>query len=213
MSGSANLTVACVLRSGGDYDAEYVERLQAGVARHLDRDHEFICLSDVVVPARRIPLAHDWPGWWAKMEIFRPDLDGDLLCFDLDTLIVGDLAEIASIRKLTLLSDFFVPEYLASGVMYLPWFVRSEVWRRWIENPAGHMSRIRGHGDGGFLREVFTGRAARWQEELPGQIVSYKAHVRKAQHPIERGDGTVPENARVVCFHGRPRPREVGWML
>jgi hypothetical protein len=40
----------------------------------------------------------------------------------------------------------------------------------------------------------------RWQELVPDQVFSYKAHIR---------DRAVPPSARVVCFHGKPRPWEV----
>jgi len=56
-------TVICVLRSGGQYDAEWVRKLRDGVKRNLARPHRFVCLSDVDVPCERIPLQHDWPGW------------------------------------------------------------------------------------------------------------------------------------------------------
>nr|WP_145924153.1 hypothetical protein [Halomonas elongata] len=36
------------------------------------------------------PLAHGWPGWWSKLELFRPH-GGDLLYLDLDTVVRGDL--------------------------------------------------------------------------------------------------------------------------
>lgn len=206
------ITVACVLKSGGDFNAEYVERLRDGAAKNL-KGHRFLCLSDVDVPCERMPLRHDWPRWWSKMELFRPDLDGgDFLYFDLDTLIVGDLSEIARARDLTMLSDFFDSKRLASGVMYLPWFDRADVWRKWIKDPERHMRDFRGHGDGGFIGSV-KGKAQRWQDDVPGQIVSYKAHVRAPQHPIEKGNGKIPKGARVVCFHGKPRPHEVQWTV
>ncbi len=207
------LKVVCVLRSGGEYDAEYVERLRDGIARHLPLEHRFLCLSDVPVGVEDIPLKHDWPGWWSKLEVFRPDIFGDILFFDLDTVITGDLSDISRVGQLTMLSDFHDLENIASGVMYLPWSEREAIWREWIADPSGHMTRNRGHGDGGFLRKFWNRRASRWQDLLPGQIVSYKAHVRKAVHPIENGDGSLPADARVVCFHGRPRPREVGWKV
>jgi hypothetical protein len=54
---------------------------------------------------------------------------------------------------------------------------------------------------------VFAGKAARWQDVLPGQVVSYKIHVqldpKKGKHI---GNGLVPAGTRVVCFHGQPRP-------
>lgn len=204
MNGSAPLNVACVLRSGGDFDAEYVERLRDGVAKHLQAPHRFICLSDVDVPCERIALKHGWAGWWAKMELFRPDIPGDLLYFDLDTVPVGDLSEIAKVRRLTMLTDFHVPDHLASGMMYLPSADRGDVWWRWTKDTQRHMNANKGTGDGGFLRNLWGSRPSRWQNIVPGQIVSYKAHVRKA--------GKVPDGARVVCFHGVPRPRTVGWL-
>ena len=85
--------VACVLRSGGPYDASYVARLRDGVERHLP-SARFVCLSDVEVPCERIPLATSWPRNWAKIELFTPGLwDGPVLFIDLDTDVVGDRAK------------------------------------------------------------------------------------------------------------------------
>jgi hypothetical protein len=207
-----------VLRRSAVYDADYVERLRDGVEKHLP-GARFVCLSDVPVPCERIALRHDWPGWWAKMELYRPDIEGDLLYVDLDTAIAGDLSDIAGVGRLTMLADFYWPERVASGLMYLPEGNRAEVWRQWILNPAGHMARCetfddrRAIGDQKFLAPILEPAAARWQAILPGQVVSYKVHVRRAQGRKERGNGAVPPGARVVCFHGRPRPRELGWKL
>lgn len=208
------LTVACVLRSGGDFDAECVERLHAGVTKHLPIDHRFVCLSDVPVPCQRIPLRYGWPKWWAKMQAFHPDITGDVLYLDLDTVVVGDLSDIASVGRLTMLTDFYWPERPASGLMYLTEADRAKVWGAWMHGPVGHMQRCgsgpRGDlGDQKFLGPILGPQAARFQDLLPGQVVSYKVHVRKAQKPRESGNGQVPPGARLVCFHGKPRPRDV----
>ena len=91
--GDAPLTVACVYRSGGKmYSTEYVRVLRDMVARNLTRPHRFVCLSDVEVPCERIPLITDWPGFYAKIEIFRRGLfQGPVLYFDLDTIIHGSI--------------------------------------------------------------------------------------------------------------------------
>lgn len=193
----SDLTVACVLKIGGDYDAEYVERLRDGVAANLT-GHRFVCLSDVDVPCERVPLVQDWPGWWSKLELFQ-HLTGPTLYFDLDTVITGPLDELAACAwGFAMLRDFAYPQSFASGVM---------AWS----------------GDHGYLAEGFTLEAAasycvpgRWgdqgwiaeradprplQAEVPGQIVSRKYGLR---HPKEE---------RVVCFHGLPRPRDVGWKV
>ena len=185
-------TVACVLRSGGDYDAEYVERLQAGVNQHIDA--EFVCLSDVAVP-NRVPLLHDWPGWWAKMELFR--LPGPVLYFDLDTVIVGNLSDIAAQSGVVLLSDFFQPRLAQSGVMF---WGEDESWlyRTFSNHADAVMAKYR--GDGEYIRDMMPG-AKRWQDVVPGQVVSRK--VSNTRNPDER----------VVCFHGQPRPRDVKWIV
>jgi hypothetical protein len=96
-----NLTVACVwVRANVPYDRQYVENLRAMVRRHLSMPHEFICLANQPVRngIRTYPVMHDpsVPGWWAKMELFRPGLlPGDrILYLDLDVAIVGSLEEI-----------------------------------------------------------------------------------------------------------------------
>ena len=164
---------------------------------------EIICLSDVPVPVQRIPLEHGWPGWWSKLELFRPDIEGDLLFMDLDTSIVGNLSDIASVDRLTLLRDFYRPNGLGSGLMFLPERDRAMIWREWLKMPQGWMRLHKRGGDQAFLERFWLGKAARWQAIRPGQVVSYKAD-NIALHGV-------PTGASVVCFHGRPRPWAVGW--
>ena len=205
------MRVACVLRSGKEYGAQDVQWLWNAVRGNYPHAR-FICLSDVPVPCERVSLQHNWPGWWSKMELFRPDIPDDLLYIDLDTVVTGDLRQIANARRLTMLGDFYHLDRLASGVLFLPFAERAAIWKRWIADPAGIIAACERfdangvRGDGKFLGELLAGRAQSWQSILPGQIVSYKVHVRKKQHPRESGDGTVPLDARLVCFHGQPRP-------
>lgn len=76
------------------YAPHWVQRLRNMVARNLG-DHCFVCLSNVDVEGvETIPLVNDWPGWWAKLELFRPKLfpEGSRVLFiDLDVVIVDDL--------------------------------------------------------------------------------------------------------------------------
>ena len=200
------LTVACVLKSCGIYDATWVARLKAGVAKHLPIAHRFVCLSDVDVPCERIPLAHDWPGWWSKIELFK--LEGPVLFFDLDTAIVGDLTHIAStvldpLCGFKILSDFYRPDGLGSGVMGWNGIIASEDLRRWYEtfaaDPRKWMDICGGLGDQDFINRQTHRVTGLWQSDRlgahAGEIVSYKVHCR---------DG-IPANARVVCLHGKPK--------
>lgn len=193
------MIVACVLRSGGIYDAIWVARLRAGVARHLPIKHRFICLSDVPdLPCERIPLKHDWPAWWAKLELFR--LPGPVLIFDLDTAIVGDigdLARVAMTHRFAILRDFYRPDGLGSGVMaFRDGDVMRPLYSAFREQSFQAMTALKGRGDQGFVEDnIDRSIVTLWQEALPGQVVSYKVHCR----------GGIPANARVICLHGRPK--------
>ena len=183
------LTVACVLRSGGCYTPEYVSRLQRGVADHLT-GHRFVCLSDVDVPCERVPLITELPGWYAKLELFH--MTGPVLYFDLDTVITGDLSEIASYpHQFTMLRDFTHPEYPASGVM--AW--HGDYGFLFDDFTMNHP----GHGDQGYIASKIEPDL--FQDLFHGQIVSRK-------QPDLRN-----ANERVVCFHGDPRPHAVGWQV
>jgi hypothetical protein len=194
------LTVACVLKSGGIYDATWVTRLEASVARHLSIAHRFMCLSDVDVPCERIPLEHDWPGWWSKIEALK--LHGPVLYFDLDTAAVGDLTDIAvaAIRHpFVMLRDFArLGDGLGSGVM--SWnatdVTAAAFHDLFARDPDGWRERIGGRGDQGFIEDIADlSGVTRWQDIVPGQIVSYKIHCRTG----------IPEKARIVCLHGPPK--------
>lgn len=209
-SGSARpaLTVACVLRSGGDYDASDVARLREAVARHLTLPHDFVCFADTDVPCARIPLAHGWPGWWAKLEIMRPFAEGGvagrMFYLDLDTMIVGTIDDLASELRTTILADFYFPSRPASGLMMLTEEARAMVWRDFQGSAERRMAASQRLGDGAVIGQVLQ-NSERWQAIHPGRVVSYKSS-RVYQ------DG-VPEDAAIVCFHGRPRPKEIAWDL
>lgn len=183
-----------MLKSGGDFTTEYVERLKDGVETHLP-GADWCCLSDVPEVATEA-LTDDLPGWWSKLELFRPGLfSGRVLYFDLDTVITGDLSEIASYSgPFAALEDFYTPSSIGSGVM------------AWEAGHADHLyTKWRGQKPNGgdqtwIMRQM--GHIDRLQNLYPGQIASYKAHVRAQRR-----------KARVVCFHGRPRPHEVKWRV
>jgi hypothetical protein len=93
------ITIACVLRSiSGNkvgYDATWVDKLHRSVDKYLTIPYKFVCLSDCEVSCERVELEPIGAGWWAKMQLFRPNIfDGPVLFFDLDTVIFGDLTPI-----------------------------------------------------------------------------------------------------------------------
>lgn len=215
------ITVCTVLRSGGLYEPRHVERLRAQVEQHLP-GALFVALSDQHLKhTRRVHLKFaSLTGWWSKMELFRDDLRGDILYFDLDTDIIGSLADIAAVGKLTVLRDPYggsgnKPRTgIGSGVMYLPEADRAEVWELWNkQNSFRTISgfRMQGLGDQAYLQPLWEAKADRWQDVLPGQLVSYKVDCNP--HWNVGAYGKVPAGARLIYAHGRPKPWSSDWKL
>lgn len=204
------ITIACVLKSGGDFDAEDVRELRDQVADNLKRPHTFICLSDVEIEGvQTVVLRHGWPGWWSKIELFRPDIfDGPVLYFDLDTWIVGSLDPIVdALPAWGMLSDFYRPDRVASGVMsFRPNVLTYAVYADFVRGAAVIIRSQSGDQD--FLQFAGTS-AVRFQDAFPGRFVSWKEHCAKTRDAAKARTGTIPEGAAVVCFHGKPRPWEV----
>lgn len=168
-----------------------------------------MCLTDVKVEGVETrSLQRGWPGWWSKMEVFDPELPGDLVYVDLDTVISGPLGDLAKVGRLAMLRDFYrdgkkFKEGLQSSVMVLPESERQVIWDEFTVNPALAMAFNRAGGDQRFLERFWLTRAARLQDLLPGQLVSWKVNCAQG----------VPAGARVVVFHGQPRPWQVGQFL
>jgi hypothetical protein len=188
--------IVLVLKSGSAYSVEDVWHLVDVLGP------EVVCLSDVEVPCRRIPLLHGWPGWWSKMELFRPDLRGDFFYLDLDTIVRGSISHMEAGTELALLRDFYRADGLGSGAMFLPESERPAIWAEWMKHPEMWMNIHCVGGDQQFLERFWLQKAKRLQDLYPGEIASYKA---SSQDEVLA--------AKVVCFHGEPKPRDVNWTL
>lgn len=193
------LTVACVLRSGGCYNGEYVRRLVAGVRENLHVEHRMLCLTDMDEAAEHcdvLPLITNWPGWFAKLELFR--LTGSVLYFDLDTVIQGDITPLARYpHRFSMLSDFFRPQDPASGVM--AWHGDySRLFHGFSLDQIDQFKVTGCWGDQGYIAQHV--QPERLPDLFPGMFASYKA-----SSPAEK------QRAAVICFHGHPRPHEVNW--
>ena len=177
----------CVLRSGGDYGPEHVRWL----ARQVP---DLVCLSDVPVPGvDTVRMRYGFPSWWSKIELLSNAFDGDLMYYDLDTVV---LAPLPKVDRTTVLRDFYYPETMGSGLMYIAQADKARVFEDFMRSPSLHMRRHTVGGDQAFLQQ-HIGDAQKWQDVA--KVVSFKAHCQEG----------VPEGTQVVCFHGLPRPWHV----
>jgi hypothetical protein len=194
-----DLTVACVLRSGGAYRAEHVAGIAAQVAHFLP-GARMVCLSDVPVPCERIALETDWPGWWAKLSLFD-HFKGRTLYLDLDTVIVKDPMPLVT-GAFTMIRNWVYPHLFASGVMSWDGDY-SHITRAFEESPQEVMdshTTLERWGDQAFIAE----HAGDVQGFPAGAVASYRYQM--ARRRLTR----VPYGARIVAFNGTHLPWQCG---
>ena len=201
-----NYEISCVLKSGGDFNWSHVQRLFSQLKEHLTLNFRFTVLSDLMMPedlvgqgCKLILLKRNWPGWWSKIELFKEFQR--TFYFDLDTAIVANINHIIAFpHKFSALHGFYGRPF-GSGLM--AWngdysLIYNEFQ---FGNPQTTMDYFGLHrkGDQEFIADRIKDPVI-LQEAFPGQILSYKLHVR---------DRELPEKARIVCFHGKPRIQDV----
>jgi hypothetical protein len=197
--------VACVYKMGGEFTAEYVSRLLKGVLDHTTLPLRFVCFtdSDEDLPCQKIPLTDNLPGWWSKLELFKK-FWGRVVYFDLDTIITGNIDPLLEYDgPMALLKDLWAPNNkLSTGVMVwnspMQFLVPEEQEKaKIISNPKA-MDEFHIVGK---LKQM------QWHVDIVQDIVKVASYKWECQ---EKG---VPEGTNVVCFHGKPRPHDVGWSI
>ena len=201
----ARLTVCCV--ETGNYKGrgrDYVHALANGVRRHVTVPYRFACLTDnpdglddrieVLTP----PDGLKGSGWWNKLFLFSPGLfrDADrILFFDLDTIILKNIDDIASYDGgFAGMGNFRNGGWPFSSCM-MAWQngTMTHLWSDW--NALGRP--VTTYGDDEFIRN-HEPNTAKLNRIFPG-IQSYKFHKLKSD----------PKDARVVIFVQRPKPHDL----
>lgn len=198
------LNIVCL--NAGNYlgrGAEYTNILADSVARNISdkTTYKFICFTDTPagldpeIDIRPLP-AENLDGWWNKLALFRDGIfpAGDrVLYIDLDTVITSGLDEIIKYDgDFAVLRDFIRQEGVQSSVMAWEAGTLNYIWDGWLrfgmpKNDYGDQDWIERISKVKFLQDIF-----------PDSFVSYKL---QAMHSI-------PKKARMVVFHGNPRPHE-----
>ena len=189
------LTVWCMNTNNHAPQAE-VDTLRRQVEHQLSLPHEFICITE-----------GDLPGWWNKVRLFDGRARERNLWLDLDVVLTGSI-------------DGLVTP-LDTGI---------RIAKNWAQSGFGgcQSSVMYWEGDNGrIINDEFDPAIAHWppisqpgilwgdQEWItqlrdekrleveyfnPVDVISYKYHV--------RGTG-LPPHAKVVVFHGKPKPSQV----
>lgn len=202
--------IACVLRTGGVYDANYVNALANAVNRNVTVPYHFICLTDATDGFNEnvhelVPLRHNFTGWWSKVELFRPDLykNSNWFFLDLDTVIIHNIdCLVTADHYFTGLDDFYSPGYLGSGLLAWKQRWHSRIYDDFLE-AADNTMRSHERGDQEWIQGK-VGQFDAFQRRFPGSVVSFKKHCTRASKDI-----VVPQPAKIICFHGTPKPHEL----
>jgi hypothetical protein len=193
---------------GEKYTDDDVHILKDMVARNLG-DHRFRCLSDRSRSGIDCTITGTgWPGWWSKLELFLV-AKGPTLYLDLDTVVVDELTPLLS-RSLSMPANWAQSGHGGCQSSVMSWSgdysaIAKAFNPRLLHEPeSGNYGRYgdkRLWGDQEFITEQMgepRSYAAYGVTAMRG-VVSYKYHCRQG----------LPEGARVVCFHGTPKPSEV----
>lgn len=207
------MNVACVFTPSAIYRADWVRVLAAQVEKYLKRRHRFVCLTshpDGIAEhgIECIPLAHDWSGWWSKVELFRPGLfDGPVLYLDLDVFAQAPLDDLVrETAGITFWDDPYAPGHINTSVM--SWSGDYSVLYHVMDRSTDQLQRKFASGDNcrfgdqGYIEDVLRTLKVPFDLYEAGRVVSFKANAREKP----------PEGARVVAFHGKPKmPDATGW--
>ena len=132
------------------------------------------------------------------MELFSPQKQHLRPCLyiDLDTLVIGNIDHMRTpVDSLWMLRDAYRRYGGQSSIMLIPKDV-GDIWTNWIARPDHWMKLF--NGDQNYL-ERYPYKVL--QLTYPG-LYSYKVHCRNG----------CPNDARIVFFHGQPKPHNVrGW--
>lgn len=204
-----------VYKSGVAFTKDYVINLRRGVMQNITADHRFVCLSDTVDRAKYDsesdihwePLKHGWPRHWSKAEMFRPDLEkyGRFLFIDLSSVIVGSLDEMAAVEGVCVTKDFQY-DCPSQSILMFPAGSCRDVWEKFIADPDRWIAEGSKMEPPNFHDQILMSDMdlPYWQDILPGQVVSFKKDCAEG----------VPDAARIVKFHGKPKPHDIesGWV-
>ena len=201
------------------FTPEWVDKLARNAKAKVGFSHDFVVVTnedrssfveDVVVWK---PQASIMPGTHWLLEPYNPFLPYTRCMFvGLDTVFTGDCRDLMALPSdFATIRDPFKPKKMASGVVvWTPGMEESDLlWFAYKDNaPTDFIYQgpyvnpvIRGQMSDMALMNEVIGVPDTWIDDaLPGQCLSYKAHVKRG-HPID--------DCRVLYFHGNPKQHQI----
>jgi hypothetical protein len=215
------------MKWGTLYPADYVNRLFKAACTNSKRPVHFVCFTDNSagldpnidarpIPDVGVPMEKHYSGAWPKMTLFGRhynDLSGRALFIDLDTMILDDIDPFYDVPGGIVMLNTgqnwvdHVTHHAplpASGVFTMDVGSQVDMYDRFIADQA------QAYADFQLEQEFIAAYADDVQLWDTHWVLSFKAHLRQ---PLIKDwlfePKTPPKGAKMVAFHGNPRPIEL----
>jgi hypothetical protein len=221
MPGTTSTRNILCMKWGERYTADYVNRLHAMVRRNLSGSYRFVCLTDdakgvdPAVECFPIPFVVEDGGGpergWRKLATFEwplYDLEGTALYLDLDIVVVGPLDALFDVTgPFRIAHDKRLSSrgISNSSVYRFELGAHRDILTTFQSDHATLVTQFR--NEQAYLSAQL--RAAGQLEEWPAQwCISFKYDCLPTWPLNYIKAAAYPEPARVVFFHGHPKPPE-----
>lgn len=200
------------------FTAEHVLVLRNMVARHYQKPHRFVCITDDARGLESIETVKLWddykdipsphgghnPSCYRRLKLFSRDIGSVLgqrfVTVDLDTVITGNMSPLWDRTE-----DFIIwgetnPKSFYNGSMFmLTAGSRAQVWEDFdpVKSPRMALKAGRFGSDQGWISHRLGRGEATWGRT--DGVYSFRVH-------IQPFGGSLPNGARIVFFHGKEDP-------
>lgn len=224
------------MKWGTVYGPEYVNRLYAGVQRHLQRSFRFVCLTDddnglddavECYPIPAVQSVQTGDSRWKKLGMLAAevaDLSGTVLFLDLDVVIVGSLdayfeteGDVVLVRDADLFPARLRRRLNPERLRFYQTVGNTSVMRFEAGKHEHHLQAFEAQAE--TIAEAFkneqeylsaklieTGQLAYWPD---GWNASFKHDCVPKGLASYQNDPQCPANARIILFAGRLKMTDV----
>jgi len=178
------------------YTKEWVYRIKRSLERNSTVPFNFFCMTNEnLLGIQTLPLYNE-SGWWAKMELCRPDIKGIVHYMDLDTIITGNVDFFLNETESLLYQDWLWEDQKESAVFCLNEEHRRTVWEFWEKDPRSHMFNF--FGDGRVYNFCIGKQVRSIQEKHPNRLFTWK----------KTNKESLPMGCKILSFSGNPKPTD-----
>ncbi|MCR5413328.1 MAG: hypothetical protein K6F50_01205 [Kiritimatiellae bacterium] len=224
------VNVIC-LKWGTAYPPVYVNRLYAGVKRHLKRPFRFVCFTNepegldegvevqsVPPHPKGLPAHRKWPTVYTKLSLFKDGcggLEGPTLFLDIDQIITGDMDRFFDYKpgEFCIIHNWIErrkmifrkrPDIGNSSCFRFEAGKMNRVWEAFDADPLHAYDKKLFATEQAFMTHAVGLENVNWWPE------DYVASFKRACHRIFPLNLFLPpkppKGASILCFHGHPNP-------